>query len=226
MILERSSFSIANPDKPYLHVYYFQSWYSPIFLKDRNEKDSGNSTCITFELRKTKNNYHYLVIASLLRPRIMDSHDVMVYAKNLSNDFTNQSKEELPHLYQQNYVVIPGNDKVHNIFAAGLMSKNLPVRRLFIETNGIDIEGLMHQAISCVKNGHFYMLFKPKSKALRDLDKDFINMACSYPDPESYALVYAWAQGLVFADKYLHILGEPRAKDKSSVPPNHGYGVD
>lgn len=228
MHIEKSIFKILSLNRDYTHLHYFQSWYSPIFLKSRHESDSDDSTCITFELRKDKEgNRKYLVLTNILPPSILDSHEVIIHAKNLNNDFTNNSLTRLPSLYNQHCVIVPANDNISNIFAAALQKDNVPLRRLYIENNGIDLEGLVHQAIKIVRGNGFFILPKAKeAKALRTIDKDFMNMIATYPDKESYALCYAWAQGLVYADKYLYTFDDDSKNPLKNQGVNHGYGVE
>jgi len=49
-------------------------------------------------------------------------------------------------------------------------------------------------------------------------------MVSAYPDIEAYALTYAWAQALVYADRFMYIFNDGVVKDKK--PFNHGYGPD
>lgn len=228
MHIEKSIFKVLDSKRAFTHVYYFQSWYSPVFLKSRNDNDAGNSTCITFEVRKDKeNSKNYLILKGILPPSPLDSHEVMTHAKNLNNDFTNNGLEKLPSLFNQRCVIIPANDNVANIFAGTLQRDNIPIRRLYIENNGIDLEGLVHQAIKVVRNNGFFILPKLKiENALRTIDKDFMNMIATYPDSESYALCYAWAQALVYADKYLYTFEDDKKHSKQSQGVNHGYGID
>jgi hypothetical protein len=226
MHIEKGIFKILDLKRAFTHVYYFQSWYSPIFLKTRHSEASDDSTCITFEVRKDKEGKRYTVLANILPPSILDSHEVVIHAKNLNNDFTNNELRPLPSLYNQHCVIIPANDNIANIFAGALQKSNIPIRRLYIEDNGIDLEGLVHQAIKTVRNNGFFILPSVKSaNTLRKIDKDFMNMIATYPDQESYALCYAWAQGLVYASKYLYLFEDERNSIKSQGV-NHGYGVD
>jgi hypothetical protein len=227
MHIEKSIFKVLDSKRAYTHVYYFQSWYSPIFLKSRHDNDAGNSTCITFEVRKDKEGKRYLVLANVLKPSILDSHEVIIHAKNLNNDFTNNSLDKLPNLHNQRCIIVPGNDNINNIFASALQKDNLPIRRLYIENNGIDLEGLVHQAIKIVRNNGFFILPKPKvDNTLRTIDKDFMNMIATYPNSESYSLCYAWAQGLVYADKYLYLYEHDSKRPIKRDGVNHGYGVE
>jgi hypothetical protein len=225
MYLEKKSFQVYNSKKQYSHIYYFQSWYSPIFLKAKNE-DADNSTCITFEVRRNKEGKHHLALANILPPNVMDSHEVLIHAKNVNNDFTNNNLVGLPSRFNQSCVILPADSHgSHNTFASVLQRDNLPIRRMFIERNGGDIEGLLHQAVRVLRQDKFYLLPHPKKEhALRPIDSDFLNIVASYPDKESYALAYAWAQGLVYAEKHLYIFDT--IKEDKTKKFNHGYGVE
>jgi len=224
MRIERRSFKIINAKKPYKRVYWFQSWYSPIFIKSSSVEDTTNSCCITFEMRKDNQGKHYITLANILPPAPLDSHDVMTHAVNLNNDFTNNTLKALPNLYNQQVVILPSNDNLSNSFAYELqVDHNIPVRRLPIELNGINIDGLIHQAIKIVKKDKFYLRHHHERPNTLDLiDSNFINIINSYPDIESYSLAYAWAQGLVFAHRFLYILDDRKRSEKKSF--DHGYG--
>jgi hypothetical protein len=225
--IEKSIFIVLDAKREFTHSYYFQSWYSPIFLKARNELDANNSTCITFEVRQDKDKHHYIVLKDILPPSLLDSHEVVTHLKNMNSDFTNHALRAMPSLYTQKCVIIPANDTVNNIFSISLQKDNIPIRRLYIEDNGIDVEGLIHQAVKIVRNKGFFLLPSLKlSNVLRTIDKDFLNMISTYPDSESYSLCYAWAQGLVYASKYLHTFEEDKKTVKKSTAVNHGYGVE
>jgi len=224
MHLQKSSFKIL-PKATYSHVYRFQSWYSPIFIKSTSNDETNGSTCITFDVQKDREQKHFLTLANILPPSPLDSHEVLTHAVNLNNDFTNNTMAKLPSLYTQNCIVLPANDNLTNHFAYQLQFDALPIRRLWIETNGMNLEGLLHHAMKVLKQNRFYLLpHKEKPHTLRSLDADFLNIVSAYPDIEAYALTYAWAQALVYADRFMHIFREGKAKDKK--PFDHGYGVE
>ena len=225
MRLERRSFKVLDTKKDYTQLYRFQSWYSPIFIKSRSDIDNDNSTCITFDVRKDKEAKHFLTIANILPPAPLDTHEVMTHVVNLNNDFTNNTPIKLPSIHNQHCVVVPANDNVSNHFSYQLQVENVPIMRLFIETNGIDLEGLLHHAIKVLRQNRFYLVpHKDKPHTLRTIDADFYNIVSVYPDAEAYALTYAWAQALVYADRFLYIFDDGKVRDKK--PFEHGYGVD
>lgn len=225
MQLEKSSFKVLDPKRERSHVFRFQSWYSPIFIKRRTDENSDNSTCITFDVLKDKESKHFLTIANILPPSPLDSHEVMTHVANLNNDFTNNSLVKLPSIHSQNCIVVPANDNNNNHFSYLLHLDNLPIRRLAIETNGGDLEGLLHHAMKVLKQQRFYLMqHKDKLHTLRSIDADFLNIVSAYPDVEAYAIAYAWAQGLVYADRFLYVFTDGKTRERK--PFEHGYGVD
>lgn len=228
MNIERGIFKVLDTKKKYSHLYYFQSWYSPIFIKSRSENDNNYSTCITFQIRKDEKEDTHALLANIFKPTVLDSHELLIHAQNLNYDFTNHELKKGDSLINQKCVIIPADHHVNNLFANHLRVEKVPVQRFYLENNGTDLEGLIHQAIKLVKEKKFFILPKPKvENTLRQIDKDFLNMVCTYPDPESYALCYAWAQGLIYASKFLHAFENQKHKkaDKGKRF-NHGYGIE
>ena len=85
-----------DPKKPSIHSYYFQSWYSPIFLRNSDYAlDDDNSVCVTFDVRreglpedekrerKSKVGKGFAMLANVFKPRMLDSHDTLVHVANL-----------------------------------------------------------------------------------------------------------------------------------------------
>lgn len=234
MHLEKRRFKVLDPKKANTHLYYFQSWYSPIFLKSKTEEDSGNSVCITFEARKEgvkedtkkREGKTFLLLANIFSPSTLDSHDVLLYAKNLYNDFTNNTFVKLPSTYEQKCIIVPAEHNAHNHFAMQLQFDRLPIQRCYLEDNGGDIEGLLNHAIKVLREDRFYLTHNAKTNnSLRVIDSDFLNRVSAFPNPEAYALLYAWAQGLVYADRFLYLFTEEKGKNEGKRF-EHGYGVD
>lgn len=237
MHIEKRRFKVLDPKKATTHLYYFQSWYSPIFLKGTNDEDNGNSVCITFEARREgrkeeqretrarRNLKSFLVLANIFSPASLDSHEVILYVGNLYNDFTNNTFVKLPPTYDQKCVIVPANHNVNNHFSTNLHLDGLPIQRFFLEDNGVDIEGLLHHATKLLRQDRFYLTHNAKANnSLRSIDSDFLNRLSAFPNPESYALLYAWGQALIYADKFLYLFDDSIEQEKK--PFEHGYGVD
>lgn len=226
MTILRNDFKILNPKNIYTHDFYYQSWYSAIFLKKRPPNDNDDSCCITFQVRKDREDKKYLVLANILSPSRFSSFEVMSRVNNLNKDFTNNTSKELPSAYDQTCVIFPANENEYNTFSAQAERDNIPIQRLFIEQNGIDLEGMMHRAMLIAKHGRFYLCLNPKDlNVLRPIDEAFLQMMIRYPSQDAYAIAYAWAQGLIYAERYLGIFEE--VKKVNSIKPKHGfYGVE
>src|SRR4051812_9286894 len=101
MIILRKDFQVLNSKKIYTPHFFYQSWYSPIFLRKRTDEDDDESCCITFQVRKDGDDKKYLVLANILMPNRLNPHNVLTHVRNLNNDFTNNTLKEVPSRYSQ-----------------------------------------------------------------------------------------------------------------------------
>jgi len=87
------------------------------------------------------------------------------------------------------------------------------------------LEGLIHRAVNLVSQNRFCLVVDSKNdKVLRPIDDRFLDMIIRYPSRDSYALAYAWSQGLVFGERNLGLF-EKAAREKKEVGHNF-YGVE
>lgn len=226
MIIIQRDFKVLDPEKTYEHRFYYQSWYSSIFLKNRQPDDNEESCCVTFQVRKDREGKNYLVLANILLPDRFDSYQVMTHLKNLNDDFTNNTLKEMPSTYTQNLVIIPAVENEPNSFAHEAQMDNIPIQRLYIEGNGGSLEGMVNRAINLIKKKRFLLVRNPKNKnVFRPLDERFLELIIRYPSNDAYAIAYAWAQGLIYGERYMGLFEDKRKEKSSSI--KHGfYGVD
>ncbi len=225
MIIIQRDFKVLNPKKTYEHRFYYQSWYSSIFLKNRPPDDNEESCCVTFQVRKDREDKNYLVLANMLLPDRFDPYQVMARLKNLEKDFTNNTMKELPSAYSQNCVIVPANENEANSFASEAERDNIPIQRLFIEANGGSLEGLVNRALNLTKQGRFFLVLNQKDKnVFRAMDERFLELIIRHPSNDAYAMAYAWAQGLIYGERFLRLFDESK-KELRDI--KHGfYGVD
>ncbi len=215
MIIIQRNFKVLDPKKTCKHKFYYQSWYSSIFLKNRPPDDNDESCCVTFQVRTDREDKSYLVLANIFLPDRLDPYEVMKHLKNLNNDFTNNTLTTLPSAHTQKCVIIPATENEPNSFASEAQSAGVPIHRLYAEDNGGDLDGLLNRAVNIAKRGGFFLVRNPKeNNVFRTMDERFLGLIIRHPSNDAYAISYAWAQGLIYGERFLGLFRERDGKPK------------
>jgi len=204
---------------PYINQTW-QSWYSPI-LSNRKQEDGGYSACVTLGASLAPGtDQNEVIFLSAINGLVSSSIDLIKHIKALKEDYLNKTITQIDSPRSAGAVIFEYEKGKIKPILNSLGIENLV--RFHTEYNGgDDLDSRVHLALPFVKK--VGLTNAPGTGELRPDDQELMARCLSYPDdPESYAMVSAFVQAILYAKRKNIFPGSPQK-------PNSGrkvfYGV-
>lgn len=211
----------ATTTYPYLSKVW-QSWYSPI-LGNKSQGDSNLSACVTLGLysnpHASKNEVYFL---SCVDGAIRDSVALTKHIKCMAADYLNKTKAERESTRRPNAIIFECEKGKTPLFLSTLELDS--IFRAYPEHMGGDLENRIVLAHPLIKK--VMLTNAPGTKELRPDDAMLVSRFLSYPqNPDSYAIVSAFVQAILYARQQDLFRSESEiAKKSSRKEPSASYG--
>lgn len=201
MIFNKDHFSIQKTPQypPFFRV--IQSVYSPILGNTSpydSDKETAYTAILSLGLWKTDTKEQGISICAVLQKKIMDPMELIKRLKLMKKDYLNKTLSNSEFIRPADELIIERRKSDKGPFALYGEVDNFAF--FYPEYHGGDtLNNRLTLAIPLFKKIHLAEL--PDDEGLRAEDKYLLSMIRSFPSAESYPLVSALSQGVLYVQR-------------------------
>lgn len=201
-----------------------QSWYSPLLLNDTRE-DEGLSACVTLGVtqeRPKSQEKREVILISCVNGPIPDILTLKKHIKCLSHDYLNKSTTPSVSTRTPDTVLVEAKYHDRNRILAELKLESPTYFYSDIHGGG-SLEGNLNLGMPYICQVQLTCV--PDKEDLRPDDGELLALLLSYPAPQSYAMLSALAQAVLYLKNRQIFETTPTYKKAYSPPKGGFYGA-